>query len=283
MSIRISGLYRYPVKSMAGISVPELSLDALGAVDDRRWLMVNDQHEFLTQREVGALALVNAFPEPHGLRLEAEGHESLSVKIPGDAAPVYDVVVWNDVVPVTDAGDEAARWCSSVLGLATRLTHLAPTARRPLQHKYAGTVHPDDRYVALSDGAPLLIASEASLEMLNGRLTQKGVAPVGMDRFRPNVVLSGATAHEEDTWLGIEIAGVTIGVGSPCPRCVMTTIDQKRGVRSSALTGEPGGEPLRTLATYRREGNGVMFGMNATNATAGVLRVGDEVKVITTR
>lgn len=283
MTIRISALYRYPIKSTAGIPVEQLELDELGAVDDRRWMVVNDKYEFMTQREIGGLALIHSRADGDGVVMEAAGHRSIRVGIPDDSARVENVVVWNDTVPLSDAGDAAAQWLTEVLGTATRLTHIARTARRALQHKYAGSLNPDDRFVALSDGAPLLIASEASLSLLNDHLAEKQIPPVGFDRFRPNVVLSGATAHEEDTWLEIEISGVTIGVGSACPRCVMTTIDQKRGVRSSALRDEPGGEPLRTLATYRRQGVGVMFGMNATNDTPGTLRIGDVVNVITTR
>ena len=283
MTIRVSHLFRYPVKSTAGTSVPQLELDALGAVEDRRWMLVDAQHKFMTQRDVGALALIHSHVEVGGVRLEATGKVALRVNIPDASAPASDVIVWDDVARVVDAGDTAAQWCSDVLGVSCRLTYIAPSSRRPLQPKYAGSLDPQNRYVALSDGAPLLVVSEASLELLNEHLIARNATPVGFDRFRPNVVLSGAAAHEEDTWRTIEICGITIGVGSPCPRCVMTTVDQSRGVRASALTGEPGGEPLRTLATYRRQGTGVMFGMNATNETAGVLRVGDAVNVIATR
>ncbi len=283
MTIRISELFRYPVKSTAGIPVQQLELDALGARDDRRWMVVDENYQMMTQRELGALALLRSHVEGQGVVLEAVGHSALYVPIPSESARVTDVVVWKDVVPVADAGDEAAQWCTAVLGVSCRLTHIASVARRALQHKYAGALNPDNRFVALTDGAPLLIASEASLALLNGHLAAKQLAPVGFDRFRPSVVLSGATAHEEDTWLAIEIAGITIGVGSPCPRCVIVTIDQTVGVRSSALRDEPGGEPLRTLATYRNQRDGVMFGMNGTNDTPGVLRVGDTVKVLSVR
>jgi len=283
MTIRISHLFRYPIKSTAGSAVQQLELDALGAVDDRRWMLVDAHNKFMTQRDVGALALIHSHVEADGVRLEANGKTALRVRAPDAAAPSMEVVVWDDVARVADAGDEAAHWCSDVLGVPCRLTHIALSSRRPLQPKYAGPLDPENRYVALSDGAPLLLASEASLALLNEHLIARQVTPVGFDRFRPNVVLSGASAHEEDTWRTIEIAGITIGVGSPCPRCVMTTVDQSRGVRASALTGEPGGEPLRTLATYRRQGTGVMFGMNATNETPGVLRVGDVVNVAATR
>lgn len=229
VTIRISHLFRYPVKSTAGTAVQQLELDALGAVDDRRWMLVDAHNKFMTQREAGALALIHSYVEEGGVRLEANGKAALRVNEPGLSAPSMEVVVWDDVARVADAGDEAARWCSDVLGVSCRLTHIASSSRRPLQPRYAGLIDPQDRYVALSDGAPLLLASEASLGMLNEHLIARQVTPVGFDRFRPNVVLSGASAHEEDTWRTIEIAGITIGVGSPCARCVMTTIANRAG------------------------------------------------------
>lgn len=279
MSIRISGLFIYPIKSAAGIAVREISLDALGAVNDRRWMLVDGNDRFITQREVGRLALITAEVQSGGLVLRNTRTEVLSVAIPPDDVPRRSVVVWDDTVLVQDAGDSAAAWCSQATGMSCRLVHIARDAERPLQHKYAGSVDPNGRHVALSDGAPLLLLSEASLLSLNERLALKNSAPLGLDRFRPNIVFSGMSPHEEDTWHAIEINGVEIGVGSPCPRCVMTTVDQTRGERAPSIAGEAGGEPLRTLATYRRQGTGVMFGMNATNATSGVIRVGDAVTV----
>lgn len=279
MSIRVSGLFIYPIKSTAGTAVEEIALDDWGAVNDRRWMLVDYGNRFITQRESGALALITAKLNADGIRLHHSQLPSLDVAIPPDDAPKHAVVIWDDTALAQDAGDAAAEWCSKATGVSCRLMHIARDAERPLQHKYAGSVNPIGRHVALSDGAPLLLLSEASLGTLNEHLTRKNISSVGFDRFRPNVVLSGAESHAEDTWHSIEINGITIGVGSPCPRCVITTIDQSRGVRSASVTGEPGGEPLRSLAAYRRQGNGVMFGMNATNATSGVIRVGDEVIV----
>lgn len=279
MTIRVSELFIYPLKSAAGVAVNELTLDELGAVNDRRWMLVDDNYRFLTQREIGSLALIAADLRSDGLSLRNARMPSLSVAIPPDNAPKHSVVVWDDSVLVQDAGDSAAAWCSQVTGMSCRLVHIARDAERALQYKYAGSVNPEGRHVALSDGAPLLLLGEASLASLNERLAHKKVSPLGFDRFRPNVVLTGTRSHDEDTWHAIEINGIAIGVGSPCPRCVLTTIDQTRGERAPSVIGEPGGEPLRTLASYRRQGTGVMFGMNATNATPGVIRVGDEVTV----
>ncbi|MEO7359518.1 MAG: MOSC domain-containing protein, partial [Gemmatimonadaceae bacterium] len=137
MTIRISHLFRYPIKSTAGTAVKELELDALGAVDDRRWMLVDTNNQFMTQREIGALALIHSHVEDGGVRLEANGMATLRVREPDAAALSMEVVVWDDVARVADAGDEAAHWCSDVLGVACRLTHIASSSRRPLQPKYA--------------------------------------------------------------------------------------------------------------------------------------------------
>ncbi|MEO7362018.1 MAG: MOSC N-terminal beta barrel domain-containing protein [Gemmatimonadaceae bacterium] len=279
MSIRVSRLFIYPIKSTAGTELEALALDDWGAVNDRRWMLVDYDRRFITQREIGSLALIAARVNGAGLHLTHSRMPRLDVAIPGPDAPTQIVVLWDDNVLVQDAGNIAAEWCSQATGVPCRLVHIARDAERPLQHKYAGSVNPDGRHVALSDGAPLLLLGDASLITLNEKLALKNVAPVGVDRFRPNVVFTGADPHAEDTWHSIEINGITIGVGSPCPRCVIPTIDQSVGARSPTKAGEPGGEPLRSLAAYRREGSGVMFGMNATNATSGVIRVGDEIIV----
>ena len=279
-NIRVSALFIHPVKSAAAIAVDELSLDELGAVNDRRWMLIDHDGKFLTQREFGALALIHPSLHEDGVILSSASHGTLFVEFPDENFPVYDAIIWGDPVKVRDAGDDAARWCTRVVNAGCRLVHMAESSRRPLATKFAGSVNPAGRNVALSDGAPLMMLGEASIAELNKRLSSKNVAPVGVDRFRPNVLLSGAAAHDEDTWHTIRIGDITLGVGSQCLRCVITTVDQASGKRSAAREGEPSGEPLRTLATYRRQGGGVTFGINATNAAPGVLRVGDAVTVI---
>ena len=278
--IRVSALFIHPLKSAASIAVDSIELDEMGAVNDRRWMLTDENGTFLTQREVGAIALIHPTIHEDGLILQSSSREKLFVETPDLTFPVYESIVWGDPVKIRDAGDAAATWCSDVVGMSVRLTHIAETSRRPLQTKYAGSMDATGRTVALSDGAPLLLLGEASLTALNERLTDKNIGPLGVDRFRPNVVISGTLPHDEDEWFTIRIGNMTMGVGAPCPRCVMTTVDQSVGKRSHAREGEPGGEPLRTLATYRRQGTGVMFGMNATNAECGTLRIGDAVTVL---
>ena len=282
-NIRVSALFIHPLKSGAGIAVNEFVLDALGAVNDRRWMLIDEHGVFMTQRENGALALIHPTVKQDGLLLQHAKLPPLEVAFPTADAPAFTTIVWSDQAQVRDAGDVAAAWCSAAIGVRCRLVHIAESSARPLARKYAGSVNPDGRTVALSDGAPLLVLGEGSISALNAKLVAKGSSPLGVNRFRPNVLLAGTKPHDEDQWLTIRIGDVTIGVGSQCLRCVMTTIDQELGRRAPSVDGEPGGEPLRTLATYRRQGSGVTFGMNATHAALGTLRVGDAVEIIERR
>lgn len=283
MTIKVSALFVYPVKSAAGTRVDELALDHFGPVHDRHWMFVDRDDRFISQREVGVLAMVRPTLTENGLRLERAGQESIHLDQPNADAESRLVTVWDATVPAFDAGDEAAAWATRAIGIDCRLVNMAPFAARPLAAKYAGPFESSGRYVSLNDGAPMLILGEGSLTELNRRLGEKGANPVGVDRFRPNVLLSGTTDQEEDTWLRVKIGDEQIGIGSQCFRCVMTTVDQQTGNRSSAREGEPGGEPLRTIATYRRTGSNVNFGMNATHEKPGVLRVGDVVTVLERR
>jgi uncharacterized protein len=281
---RITDLFVHPLKGAAPMRVHRLRLDALGAVGDRRWVLVDAQGDALTPRDVPALTQVVATLPMHDgavhrdapLALQAPGLDAIVVPPAGPEHALRPVRVWDDVVDLADAGEVAAEWASAAVGVPCRLMHWTAASRRPLAAKYAGVLPNTGRDVTITDGAPLLLLGSASLTALNLRLTSAGRAPVGLERFRPNVVLATAAPHEEDGWERVRVGAVEIGVGSPCPRCVVTTIDP--GTLAQDV------EPLRTLAQYRRgEGGGVMFGMNATHAAPGELVVGDVVDVLSHR
>ncbi len=275
---RVSALFVHPLKSASAISVNALELDARGATGDRRWMLVDGNGQFITAREQHRLVLIKpsfADSDRNGaLTLETASLSRYTVRVPHSAS-VRTVRIFQDDVAAQDAGDQAAEWCSEAMGSFCRLVYLAASSTRPLQRKYAGPLAYENRTVAFCDGAPLLLLGSASIDALNARLVEQGGDAVTVARFRPNVLLDHTTAHEEDLWSDVSIGDVRVGVGSRCLRCVLTTVDP--------ITAEGGVEPLRTLASYRRDANGVVFGMNATHAAPGVtpsvIRIGDRVRV----
>ena len=244
-----------------------MEFDERGAVNDRRWMLVDDGGMFVSQRAVPKLALVAPDLTSDGLRVGAPGMPDLDVARPGADAETITAGVWDGACCVALANDEAHGWFSSFLGRSVRLVFQPDDAVLPLGPQYAGALA-GPRRIALTDGAPLLLIGTASLDDLNRRLPR----PLLMNRFRPNLVVSGVESYAEDTWKRISIGAMRFEITHPCPRCVATTVDQATGVK--------GDEPLRTLATYRKVGSGVMFGQNATHHAPGRIRVGDMVDVL---
>ena len=270
--LRVSALYYYPVKSLRGHSVPAIELDDFGPAGDRRFLIVTDPEGlFITQRSHPHLALIATELAGGALTLTAPGHGSVAVPAGADAGP-RTVVVWRDTVEADDCGDEAAAWLSRFMGQPLRLVRMGARYHRAVR---PGRAQPGDVY-SFADGAPFLVTGDTSLADLNARLALRGEPPLPMNRFRPNIVVAGAEPFAEDTWPRFRIGEVVFRSVDPCARCVMTTTDQ--------FTGERGKEPLRTLATYRRdarEPTDVNFGQNLVHETKrGTLRVGDPVTLL---
>lgn len=265
-SLRVSGLFVYPLKSAAGIALERATLDAFGIRHDRRWLVTATDGTFLTQRDEPRLALVRTALEADALRLDAEGAGTL--RIPLDTSGTRrDVRVWNDDTEGADTGEDAATWISAVIRRPARILFMPDDVVRPVDPRFAS----GDERVSFADAFPLLLITQASLDGLNRRLPE----PLPMNRFRPNLVIDGADApHAEDRWSRIRAGTIELDVVKPCARCVTTTIDQ--------TTAVAGREPLRTLATYRRDGSKVMFGQNVIHRAAGVLALGDPVTVLST-
>lgn len=277
---QVAALSVYPLKSAAGIAVTELPLDDRGAVGDRRWLLVDGEGQAITARECHALLRITprfATSDRAGaLVLDAPGLPVFTAIVPGADAIARSVFVWDDEALALDVGDDAADWCSTATGRACRLVHLAAEAERPLKAKYAGPVSSAMRRVAFTDGAPLLVLGLPSIDALNARLAAEGeLLPLDRRRFRANIWLSGLAPHAEDQWTSVQVGDVTLGMGSQCTRCVLTTVDPDSLVQ--------GVEPLRAFAAYRRTADGVVFGVNATHASPGTIRVGDAVAVLASR
>jgi uncharacterized protein YcbX len=272
-SIVLTGLFIYPVKSLRGIAVASAGVDELGLVGDRRFLVVDENGRFLTQRTRPAMARISTAFTIDQLVLSMDGGAPISVaRNPDASAPRRIVSVWSsEGLQAEDCGDGVARWLEERLQIRCRLVRIGSEFSRPILKPSA---RPGDRFT-FADGYPFLIASEASLADLNDRLAERGAEPVPMDRFRPNFVVRGCGAFAEDTWPQFTLGSVTFRAGGNCGRCPVTTTDQ--------LTGDRGVEPLRTLAEYRRrtgDSNLVDFGQNLIHTTKhGRVSVGDEVEL----
>ena len=271
-SLILQDLYIYPIKSLGGIRLSEAVTEARGLRYDRRWVLVDARNQFMTQRQMPAMALLRVSPAYNGFLLtHAQRPDLLPLYIPFETTPerTLFVTIWDDMVFGWRGSREADEWLSEALGSTCKLVYMSDMVRRDVEPE----LNPEGQLVSFADGYPFLLIGQNSLNELNTRLAE----PVLMDRFRPNLVFSGGPAFGEDTWEQFRIGDVTFRAVRHCGRCVMTTVDQQTAQKS--LTGEP----LRTLASYRTVGNKVMFGQNVTSANQGLLRVGDAVNVLSVK
>jgi uncharacterized protein YcbX len=248
----IQGLYVYPVKSARAISLARTTIGPAGLAWDRHWMVVDAAGTFLTQRVAPRLACIVPALEAKELVLRAPGLPPLAVPLAGAGAEV-PVRVWKHVGTALDAGPAAAEWLTGVLGQPVRLVRVSPAHARVADPAYTG---PTRAPVAFPDGFPVLVCNRASLEALNAQLPQ----PVPMDRFRPNVVLEGLPPWAEDRIATLQIGAVTLRLVKPCARCVIPSLDQITGERSTDPT------PVLQRLRFDRELRGVTFGENAVLA-----------------
>jgi len=262
---RVTGIFVYPLKGARGVAVDAAALDALGFRRDRRWMVVDAAGEFVSQRTRPRLALVRPALAGEALVLEAPDRPPLELPAEPPGGGTKPVRIWADALRAAPAGEAADAWISDFLGERAHIVAFAADAVRPVDPKYARRA--TDR-VAFADAYPCLLITQASLDLLNERLT----TPVPMDRFRPNLVAGGTAPHAEDGWRRIRVGDVVFDLVKPCARCVVTTVDQRTGVAEE--------EPLRTLATYRKVGSKVLFGQNAIHVAPGTVRAGDPLVVM---
>lgn len=255
---RISRLFVHPVKSCAGVEVRQAVLTPAGLDLDRAWMVVDEDGEFISQREMPRMALIRPQIRLSDVVLRAPGMLALHLQTDAAESPLQ-VRVWDDVVPAWDMGAVAAQWFSDFLGARVRLARFDPEHERLSDMKWTGGVAAPNQF---SDGYPLLVTGQAALDGLNDRLRTVGGVPVGIERFRPNIVLEGLAAHDEDhvAELSIETAQgpVRLKLVKPCPRCGIPNVDP--------ATAEVNTQVSEVLATYRghpRVGGAVAFGMNA--------------------
>jgi uncharacterized protein len=264
----LSALIYYPIKGCRGFEVNASNVERMGLEHDRRMMVVTPDGHFLTQREYPRLALITPSIARDDLMLSAPGMDDLTIPIV-TSGPTRSVDIWRSKgVPAIDQGEPAAGWFSEWLETDARLVHFADGFMRKINEQYA--VHDDD-HTAFADGYPILLASEESLADLNARLD----GPVPMNRFRPNLVVRDCEAFAEDTWSLIRIDAVEMAVVKPCARCVVTTIDKE--------TLERNKEPLKTLATFRKQAGGAMFGQNVIPLNDGRLQLGMSVEILSLR
>ncbi len=261
--MHLSELYVYPVKSLAGLKPDAVELDRFGPSGDRRWMVVSESGHFITQRELPRMALISALPEDGALRLQ-EGADSHLVVTPGADMSDRRVQVWGDNVRARDCGDDAAAWLSAKLERDCRLVYMPDDAVRRVDGVYAS----EGETVGFADGFPLLLISQASLDELNQRLPE----PVPMNRFRPNLVVSGCSPFAEDGWKRIRIGPLEFDVAKACTRCVIPSIVQETAERDPHIN--------RALAAFRRFDGQICFGQNLLYRGEGRLAVGDPVEVL---
>jgi len=265
MSLSVASLHLHPIKSLGGFAVEEARITDRGFEHDRRWMLVDGNGRFITQREAASMACLHCSPLAEGFRV-TDIRDGGTIDLPWTliTGAMQRATVFDDVVQVIHASIEVAAWFSDRIGITCSLTYMPDGSERKVDPRYA------DGITSLSDGYPYLIISQASLDDLNARMER----PLPMERFRPNIVIAGGGAFQEDGWKEVSIGTSRFAVVKPCGRCLITTTDQR--------TGERGKEPLRTLATYRRRKGlvdevKVDFGMNAMALMGDVVRVGDLV------
>lgn len=263
--LTVSQLAIYPVKSLAGTFLPAMTLGVRGPEFDRHWLVADPQGQFMTQRQQPRMCLIHTTLLADALLLTAPGRETLRLPLPtSDTVPRSIVTVWRDVVEACDAGDAAAQWLSDFLGTPCRLHYLPDATVRPVDPNYARS----EDEVGFADGFPLLLITEPSLQAFNAELP----APIGSERFRPNIVIAGNAPYAEDGWRRLRVGTIEFEVAKPCSRCVIPSIDPATGERQPVVS--------KALARTRRRGDAVYFGQNLIHRGLGTIRVGDEVVVL---
>ncbi|CAG7857101.1 hypothetical protein MCAMS1_01822 [biofilm metagenome] len=260
---QLSGIYIYPVKSLAGIQVSSWPVVATGLKYDRQWMLIDGNRQFLSQRVMPRMALINTAIQELLLNLSAPGMDDLGLMLMPTGDEIIRSTIWHDHVDTVAVSREADQWFSQFLHTDCRLVYLPQNSIRHVNPDFA---RHDDR-TTLSDGFPFLLTTESSLTALNQAMQFE----LTMNRFRPNLVISGCDSFAEDTWRDITIGSIGFRLPKPCSRCSVPTINPE--------TGETGKEPLTTLNRLRKWQHKVYFGQNAIHNGGGVLSVGDNVQI----
>ena len=271
--MKVTGLNIHPLKSGRAIAQTSVSVQLDGLVGDRRFMLVDPDGHFITQRELQSLAQVEATHVSGGIHLKMG---TRAITVPFDPANRLDVRVWSSDVNAAVAAEPANQTLSGWFGRPVKLVHIDAAASRLANPEWAG---PESR-MSFADGYQVLITTTASLADLNVTLISKGQEPVGMDRFRTNILIDNDEPWEEDLWESVEIGGIVFDLVKPCARCIMTTQDQVTGERI-------GGNPIQGLAEKRMSADrrvpGVLFGWNAVPRGEGTIDLGEKMRVVKAR
>ncbi len=263
--LTLSEIWIYPIKSLAGIRLPNWEVKSKGLRFDRRWMLVDESGIFMTQRARPQMALFKTSLEGNAFTITHSGN---TISLSLDQEPngeTFHSMVWDDPVEVIEVDKETSSWFSEKLEVKCKLVAFPEGNKREVDPNYI-TGHE----VSLADGYPFLIIGEQSLAELNNRLDKK----IEMRRFRPNFVFKGGEPFAEDAWKKFSIGDINfIGV-KPCARCVLTTIDPD--------TAKKGAEPLKTLSTFRAINNKILFGQNLVALNEGKIKVGDLLSIKST-
>ena len=266
-NLRISEILIYPIKSLGAVTLTSAKIEKRGLEHDRRWMLVDENNIFLSQRKCKEMALLKVRLHENGLEISHQFLKHLLLHIPFDAKPLelIKVQIWEDTCDAHTISDDINHWFSTVLGVNCKLVYMPDDSNRQVDIRYAE----EGDLTSFADGFPILIIGQAALDKLNTKL----VNPVEMNRFRPNIVFTGGQPNEEDEWKIFKIGDTTFYGVKPCARCMMTTINQQNA--------EQGEEPLKTLASYRKKDNKILFGQNVIAESAGKqILVGDIIEVL---
>lgn len=267
--LEVSELFIYPIKSLGGISLQSVKVTDRGFEYDRRWMLVDSQNVFLTQREIPQMALLQVGIDDEVVTVKHKRREGESIHFPVSTFSNHSLTIqiWNDQCEARTVDSKLDEWFSDMLSFQCRLVYMPDSSTRRVDTQYAF----QNEITSLSDGYPFLIIGQASLDDLNGRLVER----LPINRFRPNLVFTGGYPFEEDTMEHFSINGIDFYGVKLCARCPIPNTNQDNAIRAK--------EPLKTLATYRQWDNKVFFGQNLLHRGEGRIFVGDKIEIHKTK
>ena len=263
----LSEINIYPIKSLGGISLKESKIEEKGLQYDRRWMLIDEEGTFISQRKHFELALLQVSINDNKITVshKKDSTQNISFSLDEEIGDRISVTVWDDSSTGFEVSTKVSDWFSDFLKMKVKLVKMPSADKRLVDERYAS----NNETVSFADGYPCLLIGQSSLDGLNEKLTEA----IQMDRFRPNFVFTGGTPHIEDTFSKFNLGDTLFSAVKPCARCVLITIDQQ--------TGAKGQEPLRTLAGYRTVGKKILFGQNLIHNGSGIIRIGDELHIKT--